>query len=165
MRENLQGTAEFLDVKSWKVIGRDHWTPLPTPNSIIDVINDKAKLEGVFEKSLEIDHYDKFIENDIVESEVGVTDVIDHEYSIVSPPASKEDIVVDDHETQNDIAPTSFDEISHLHESLVTNKPRYPRRERKSNKNYSDSAGFYVDFKTESKVFFTTMSIADATKS
>ena len=58
MRGNGQGTAEFLDLRTWKIIGRDYWTNLPMPSSVVDLINNKAKLEGSDKRVLESDDYE-----------------------------------------------------------------------------------------------------------
>jgi hypothetical protein len=58
MRGNGQGTAEFLDLRTWKIIGRDYWTNLPMPSSVVDLINNKAKLEGSDKRVIEADDYE-----------------------------------------------------------------------------------------------------------
>eukprot|EP00969_Alexandrium_andersonii_P257805 11399136-Alexandrium_andersonii.AAC.1 len=39
---NVQGTYEFLNLVTWKVVRRNHWTRLPMPEHIIAVLNTKA---------------------------------------------------------------------------------------------------------------------------
>lgn len=39
---NAQGSVKFLHLASNKVITRDHWTPLPMPDSIIELLNSKS---------------------------------------------------------------------------------------------------------------------------
>jgi len=45
MKGNVQGTAEFLSLTTWRVISRDRWTSLPMPQSVIEKINAKALME------------------------------------------------------------------------------------------------------------------------
>ena len=41
-RMNLQGTVKFYSLQSHKYINRDHWTPLPMPNEVIEHMNKLA---------------------------------------------------------------------------------------------------------------------------
>ena len=70
MRGNLQGTAEFLDLSTWKIIGRDNWTNIPIPNSVIDIINAKAKSEGSYSKQFEEEDYCEQVINDVDEIDI-----------------------------------------------------------------------------------------------
>lgn len=45
MKGNVQGTAEFYSLTTWKVVSRDQWTILPMPPAIIEKINKKAESE------------------------------------------------------------------------------------------------------------------------
>jgi hypothetical protein len=45
MKGNLQGTAEFLSLSTWKIVSRDKWTALPMPRTVIEKINLKAENE------------------------------------------------------------------------------------------------------------------------
>jgi len=51
MKGNLQGTAEFLSLSTWKIVSRDKWTTLPMPRTVIEKINQKADLEKNFTKN------------------------------------------------------------------------------------------------------------------
>lgn len=44
---NVQGSVRFLSLNTLKVITRDRWTPLPTPNDVIAKINELANKESV----------------------------------------------------------------------------------------------------------------------
>ena len=43
---NRQGTYNFLTLDTWEKVGRNHWTELPMPRQIIDIVNHKGKTEG-----------------------------------------------------------------------------------------------------------------------
>jgi hypothetical protein len=45
MKGNVQGTAEFLSLSTWRIVSRDRWTSLPMPQTVIDKINTKALSE------------------------------------------------------------------------------------------------------------------------
>ena len=38
-------TVEFLDLNTWRVVGRDHWIRVSMPNSVIALINKNVKNE------------------------------------------------------------------------------------------------------------------------
>ena len=41
---NKQGSWQFMALDTFRVITRDHWTKLPMPDSVVKMLNDKAKL-------------------------------------------------------------------------------------------------------------------------
>jgi hypothetical protein len=43
---NRQGTYNFLTLDTWEKVGRNHWTELPMPRQIIEIVNNKGKAEG-----------------------------------------------------------------------------------------------------------------------
>ena len=192
MRGNLQGTAEFLDLKTWRVVGRDHWTRLPIPNSIIELITKRAKDEGkhnndtiivdtdaydeepdnednlendnqtIDETSNEDDANKEHIEADTTEVDYNndnynnANDTIDNNSNAITYQADEVDSDIDlgdQDEVNNAIEPPERDEESAAR----------PTRSRKSTKEFWESAGFQTNFMTEANIFFTNMSIKDAT--
>ena len=44
---NIQGTYNFLSLKTWRVVKRRSWTTLPMPQEVIDMLNRKAEQEKI----------------------------------------------------------------------------------------------------------------------
>jgi hypothetical protein len=44
---NLQGTYNFLSLKTWRVVKRRSWTSLPMPQEVVDMLNHRAEQEKI----------------------------------------------------------------------------------------------------------------------
>jgi len=64
MKGNAQGSAEFLNLNTWKVVTRDFWTVLPIPPTVIEKINKKAESE---EKTVLSEDFTNSINNEKID--------------------------------------------------------------------------------------------------
>ena len=120
MRGNGQGTAEFLDLRTWKIIGRDYWTNLPMPSSVVDLINSKAKLEGSDKRVLEADNCEipsiDSVDNIDIDDEP-IPDLI-ADYQIDEELIEREKVIIQ-HDDNNDVVNEVASESTEIDETIV----------------------------------------------